>query len=120
MAELRHILRALCHQLRMRPVPADPTLRADLIQRIGHLPSPEDFSRMAEADLPQWRGVIDRLVFDLDRADDHRRSDRAIQYQQRTNLPPRRAPLANWYERALRKQSAMSKQAPDLLEPLEH
>ena len=111
---LRDKLRAICHEVRMRPLQGDPTQIGTLRIRISKLPSPEVILTMPEPELKQLRALTDRLIYDLDRFESNRSVAEAQRYQHRTGLPPRRRPLiANWYQQAMLKEASESDEAWD-------
>ena len=103
---LRDKLRAICHEVRMRPLQGDPTQIGTLRIRISKLPSPEAILSLPEPELKQLRALLDRLIYDLDRFESNRSVPEAQRYQHRTGLPPQRRPLvANWYQQAMLKEA---------------
>ena len=103
---LRDKLRAICHEVRMRPLQGDPTQIGQLRIRIDRLPSPEAILTQPEPELKQLRALLDRLIYDLDRFESNRSIPEAQRYQHRTGLPPHRRPLvANWYQLAMLKEA---------------
>ena len=104
---LRDKLRAICHEVRMRPLQGDPAQIGQLRIRISKLPSPEAIQTLPEPNLIQLRALLDRLIYDLDRHESHRSISEAQRYQHRTGLPPHRRPLvANWYQLAMLKEAS--------------
>lgn len=107
MPGLRDKLRAICHEVRMRPLQGEPNQLAQLQLRVAKLPSPESILTLSDEALKQLRALLDRLIYDLDRHENNRSLANGQRHQHRTGLPPMRQPLtANWYQTAMTKESA--------------
>jgi len=87
----------------MRPLQGDIEALPGIRERISKLPAPEQILKLKDKELQQLRGIVDRINYDLDRADFQRSPGKAASFTNRTHLPPRRQPLqaTNWYQRAI-------------------
>lgn len=108
MQTLRDKVRAICHDLRLRPLTGvEGGVLKDIVSRIRHLPSAEAISSMPREDLPELRARAERLIFDIDKAGNRRTTGYATRHVVDKGIPPRRAPVvegavrAGWYKRAL-------------------
>ena len=103
MLPIRDKLRVICHDLRMRALSGidDLSVFADLQNRINHLPSPESILVMKDDELLGLRNRLDKLMYDVDRADKRRTHDHAVRHWMDKGLPPYRKPLFSktWYQR---------------------
>lgn len=102
MLPTRDKLRAVCHDLKMRNLSGlDPVRLPDFMSRIAKLPSPERILSMADNDLSELRGRLDKLLFDIDRSDKTRTLDYATRHRVDKKMPPYRPPLfaKGWYGR---------------------
>ncbi len=102
MASVRDKLRVICHSLKMRNLEGlDANAQADLRSRISCLPSAEKILRLSEDDLEDLRQRLDRLLFDMDRADNKRTFGYAIRHKVDKKLPPSSPPIlaSRWYDK---------------------
>jgi hypothetical protein len=102
MLPVRDKLRAVCHSLKMKSLEGlDANAQADLRSRISKLPSPEGILVMSGEDLQTLRSRLDRLLYDMDRADNTRTFGYALRHRVDKGLPPVLPPLlaSRWYGR---------------------
>ena len=97
----RDKIRVICHDLKMRTLSGidNPEVLSDIRSRINHLPSAETIAVMASDQIASWRKILDKLLFDIDRADRRRTFNHSIKHRIDKGIPPFRPPiLANWYQ----------------------
>lgn len=100
MLPIRDKMRVVCHSLKMKSLDGlDSNLQADLKSRIAYLPSAEKILTMGSEDLEKLRGRLDRLLYDVDRADNKRSVGYSIRHKVDKKLPPQLQPImaSNWY-----------------------
>ena len=100
MLPIKDKLRTVCHSLKMKSLEGlDSNRQSDLKSRIANLPSAEKILIMGKEELEELRGRLDRLMFDLDRADNKRTVGYALRHKVDKKLPPSLAPLfaSRWY-----------------------
>ena len=93
-------LRAICHSLKMKNLEGlDSNAQADLRSRISHLPSSEKILLMGADELEELRQRLDKLLFDMDRADNKRTVGYSLRHRVDKKLPPPSSPLlaSRWY-----------------------
>lgn len=102
MLPIRDKMRVVCHSLKMKNLDGlDSNLQADLKSRIAYLPSAEKILIMGSEELEALRGRLDRLLYDIDRADNKRSIGYSIRHRVDKNLPPQLPPViaSRWYNK---------------------
>lgn len=102
MLPIKDKMRVICHSLKMRNLDGlDTNLQADLKSRISYLPSAEKILTMGSTELEDLRGRLDRLLYDIDRADNKRTVGYSIRHKVDKKLPPALPPViaSGWYNK---------------------